>query len=410
MNTRGCLLSWFQSALRRVNGAAAVRAGLRDHPLATGTWHGVAIGKAACAMARGAGEVLGDTLASGFLVTKKGYLDATLCQSEVWHCHEAEHPVPGPGSLAAGNALLEYLYYLPDRACILFLISGGASSLVEVLLPGMNLDGLRKVNGWLLSSGLDINAINRVRQRISQIKGGRLRSVLGNRIVIVLLISDVPGDDIRAMGSGLLAEPLPGTLPPVPAWLKTWLDHAVPGHEMLSAVPHFIVARLTDAMDAIEQAAQDEGWSVFRSDTLLSGDAEMTGRRLGRQLLGSKAGVWLWGGETTVRLPPDPGLGGRNQHVALAAAVAIKGQNGINLLAAGTDGTDGLTPYAGALVDGGSVARGRAAGLDPVMSLHCADAGHFLAASGDLIQTGPTGTNVMDLVIGLRWSGAEPGR
>ena len=127
------------------------------------------------------------------------------------------------------------------------------------------------------------------------------------------------------------------------------------------------------------------------------GDTLATGRALAQQLCAGPAGVQVWGGETTLQLPPDPGRGGRNQSLALSAALALQGRDDVWLLAAGTDGSDGPTEDAGALVDGATVARGQVDDLDAQRCLDRADAGSFLEASGDLIHTGPTGTNVMDV-------------
>jgi hydroxypyruvate reductase len=159
---------------------------------------------------------------------------------------------------------------------------------------------------------------------------------------------------------------------------------------------------LEQAIDAALQAAEAFGCRVERMNDDLYGDAAVAGRRIAEKVCTLPTGLFIWGGETTVALPENPGRGGRNQHLALAAALALSGRDDCWLLSAGTDGTDGSTEYAGALIDGGTVARGRAHGLDPELALLGADAGRFLEASGDLIHTGPTGTNVMDLVIALR--------
>jgi hydroxypyruvate reductase len=150
------------------------------------------------------------------------------------------------------------------------------------------------------------------------------------------------------------------------------------------------------------RAALCLGVPVHRHDEFLQGDAAQTGARLARELIHGSPGVHLWGGETTVKLPNYPGRGGRNQHLALSAALALEGQVGITLLAAGTDGTDGATQDAGACVDGGTAAVIRARGIDPFEALSRADSGTALAAVDALIRTGPTGTNVMDVVLALK--------
>ena len=156
-------------------------------------------------------------------------------------------------------------------------------------------------------------------------------------------------------------------------------------------------------MEGVADAARRQGLAVHVHRDLLQGPAADAGQRLASDLQRAAAGVHVWGGETSVRLPPHPGRGGRNQHLALAAAIELAGRSDCVLLAAGTDGSDGPTDAAGALVDGDTLARGETEGLSPRTALQQADSGRFLEASGDLLETGPTGTNVMDLVIA--WKG-----
>jgi hydroxypyruvate reductase len=164
-----------------------------------------------------------------------------------------------------------------------------------------------------------------------------------------------------------------------------------------------LVATLAIAKAAVASAArEDPETPVWMSLAPLEGDATKTGRRLARQLITGRPGLYIWGGETTLCLPQRPGRGGRNQHLALAATIELAGRNDILLLSVGTDGTDGPTEDAGALVDGGTLERASLAGRDANEALARADSGTLLEASGDLIRTGPTGTNVMDLVLGHR--------
>jgi glycerate 2-kinase len=294
---------------------------------------------------------------------------------------------------------------------VLVLSSGGASALVEALPAEIGLDPFRKINLWLLGSGFDINDYNRIRRRLSRLKGGRLAKLLFPRRVLGLIISDVPGNDLRAIGSGPLTadEDLqkPLELPGLPDFIAAALKHMppapAPDDACFDNVRQEIIATLDDAKRMASEAAVKLGYRVVTEPAFVAGDALETGARLAAKLLQSDPGVvHVWGGETTVRLPESPGRGGRNQSLALAAALALRGDEAALLLAAGTDGTDGPTDDAGALVDGGTVARGERAGLDARRSLARADAGTFLEASGDLVQTGPTGTNVMDVMLGLR--------
>jgi hydroxypyruvate reductase len=400
------LLKVFQAALQRVAGRACVRRFLAEQE-SRGPCGIVAIGKAAQSMALGAVDALGSSVGSGLVISKTGHLDYAELESRGLSGIEAEHPVPGEGTFAAGAALLRYIEKGPSDLPLLFLISGGASSLVEVPAPGISVGDVQRTNRWLLGSGLAIGEMNLVRKALSDIKAGRLLAHLGGRVRRGLLISDVPGDDPSVIGSGLLV-PDPDLQQRVgrlelPEWLVSLLRRVQwRGAQPVESPPLSIVANLQDALDAAETAARDQGLRVFRHPEFVAGDAAKSGEQLARILLESEPGLHLWGGETTVRLPSSPGTGGRNQHLALAAARVIAGHRGTWFLSGATDGTDGPTEDAGALVDGETLRRAELAGFDADTSLIQADAGTVLAASGDLIYTGPTGTNVMDMMMGLR--------
>ena len=258
--------------------------------------------------------------------------------------------------------------------------------------------------------------MNLVRKSVSRIKAGGLLGYLADRPVRQLAISDVPGDRPGVIGSGLLT-PEPdlarraGHLE-LPEWLADWVrrglaertnaDKPVPATTPGLSPAMELVATLASAKNAALEAARREGLPARLHATFIQGDAAQCGRTLARTLIDSAPGLQIWGGETTVRLPESPGRGGRNQHLALAAAVEMSGRDDCLLLSVGTDGTDGPTDDAGALVDGGTLDRARLAGIDALDCLNRADSGSLLEASGDLIDTGPTGTNVMDLILGLK--------
>lgn len=359
-------------------------------------------------MAQGAHDALGRQVVDGLVITKHGH-DARL----PWPCLTAAHPYPDAGSVRAGEALLAFIDRMPRNAQVLVLLAGGASALVERLPEGVTLEQWQAVNDWLLATGLDIHACNYVRKRLSLIKGGRLAQRLAPRRVLGLIISDVPGNDPAVIGSGpLTADAGASAAPPLaleaaPAFVRDLLGRApsAPSADdpAFAAVEIRIIATLEDAKQAAAEAARGRGHRVRLEPEFVGGDAIAAGERLGRALAGVAPGtLCVWGGETHVTLPARPGRGGRCQSLALAAACALQGKEDLFLLAAGTDGTDGPGEDAGALVDGGTVGRGQAQGLDPRRSLATADAGTFLAAAGDLVRTGPTGTNVMDLMLGLR--------
>ena len=400
------LLSIYQAALRSVNGELAVKTYLEEHPL-SGEWAVVAIGKAAASMAMGAYKHLGEGLSSGLVITKYGHADPRLLGTQ-WQLLESGHPLPDENSLASGEALRKYLAQLSDDMPLLFLLSGGASALVEVLPEGMGLDELQRLNDWLLASGLAIDEMNAVRKRLSLIKGGRLARHLRGRRCLQLLISDVPGDDPAIIGSAPLypceEHALPASLP---LWLQPLLASAetppAPEDPFFETIETHIIASNEQARQAAVKAAQVAGIEVINHTGCFQGKTESLAAEFVSELLSSPAGLYLFGGESSVQLPPHSGRGGRNQHLALAAARLLSGKERCLFLAAGTDGSDGPTEEAGALVDGMTIQRGEEEGMSAYKALLDADSGHFLEASGDLVETGPTGTNVMDLVMAWRW-------
>jgi len=359
-------------------------------------------------MAAGALDAVGDRLAALLAITKTGHCQGLTGPGGRVRCLESSHPVPDASSLVAGTELVNFIEGAPRDATLLVLTSGGASSLVEQLAADLGAEQLARVNRWLLRSGMDIHGMNRVRKALSRIKGGRLAAHLGGRSALNLVISDVPGDDLRSIGSGLLVPHGPADVSLegliLPDWLAALTERAepLPDEATFDRVRSVIVARSADAQSAAARRGEAQGYAVHGHDALLCGDASAAGRRVVEEVLRGPPGLYVWGGETTVRLPPNPGRGGRNQSLALAAALQLRGHDGVWLLAAGTDGTDGPGLDAGALVDGQTVTRGKNAGLDAGQSLARADAGTFLEASGDLLRTGPTGTNVMDLVLALK--------
>jgi glycerate 2-kinase len=404
---RRLLLSVLRAALGAVDGRTRVRSTLQAVPL-NGPVYLVALGKAAVAMAAGAYQALGERIVAGLIVTKPGH-GAEQAAALPARLLLGGHPIPDENSLRAGRALCRFLDRAPEQARFLALISGGASALVEVLPAGLRIEDLQRTGRWLLGSGLDIAAMNRVRKGLSLIKAGRLARHLRARPVRVLAISDVPGDDPSVIGSGLfVGDPDRGVPPPfgLPPWLHRFLGRGspppAPDDPLFRRVDFEIVARLDDALCAAAEHAESMGLTAHLHRPLIVGDACLAGRRMAIALRQGERGLHIWGGETTIELPPRPGRGGRNQHLALCAAQILAGTTGIQLLAVGSDGTDGPGNVAGALVDGATVALGTAQGRDVERALAAADSGSFLVASGDLVYTGPSGTNVMDLALGLK--------
>ncbi|WP_299982169.1 glycerate kinase [uncultured Ruegeria sp.] len=329
----------------------------------------LAVGKAAGAMARAAAEHF-ETVPT-LVVTKDGHGDGLPSHVAVI---EASHPVPDARSLAGGQALREAVENMEPDGRLLLMVSGGASALAEDLVPGKTLDDLAILNQRLLGSGLDIGAMNAERRKLSRIKAGGLLSRFPGRAVSVLAISDVPGDDLGVIGSGI------GSLPETSKF----------------AASTSIIASNAHARSAAASAAIQAGYQVLANEEALHDDYLTVASEIGRRLRDMPRGVMVFGGEPTVVLPERPGRGGRNQALALALAREIAGQPGLTVIVGGTDGTDGPTDAAGAIVNGETWSEEALAYLDN------ADSGSFLDKARALLITGPTGTNVMDLLIALR--------
>jgi glycerate 2-kinase len=409
-DTRADLLQIYRHAVAAVNGRDRVRAHLAAREAGAAA-RLVAIGKAAGAMALGACDALGDAVEAALVITKHGHAAAGFPPGLPVTVIEAGHPLPDEHSLLAGRALLEFIAQAPRPSNFVFLISGGTSALVEVPAGELRLAELQRAHQWLTGCGWDIDAINRVRMQLSRIKGGRLARYLEGHRVLQLLISDVPGDDPAIIGSGLLSAAAPGAPDRggLPDWLSMRVRCAPPPPRAdggcLGAIETHIIATSMDARQAAAEHAQTLGYPVRLHRALITGEAEPAGHRLARQLCAAEPVLHIWSGETVVSLPDTPGRGGRCQSLALAAAQDLAGRAEHYLLAAGTDGGDGTGTTAGALIDGATLVRGRMHGLDDVECLRRADAGRFLEASGDLIKTGASGTNVMDLMLASRGMG-----
>jgi len=329
----------------------------------------IAVGKAAGTMTQAALDRFGPVPA--LVVTKDGHGTGLAAHVRLI---EAAHPVPDTRSLAGGQALRETLAAMPKGSNVLILISGGASSLAEDPVAGRTLADLQALNRHLLAAGLDIIAMNRERRKLSRIKGGGLLGHFHGAGVRVLAISDVPGDDLAVIGSGLGSAP----------------DH----HDFSYRAQ--IIASNAIARDAAAAAARALGCPVLECGEVLHDDLDALARHIGPRIRSMGPGVMIFGGEPTVVLPANPGRGGRNQALALALAREISGAEGLTVVVGGTDGSDGPTEAAGGVVDGTTW------GPDAAEALATADSGRYLDARGALLRTGPTGTNVMDLAVAVR--------
>jgi glycerate 2-kinase len=348
---------------------------------------------------------------------------------------KGDHPEPGSGSLAAAEAVAAMAGRVQPADEVWLLLSGGTTSLIGAPEPGVTPAELTAIYTLLLGSGLDITAMNRIRKRFSRWGGGKLARALAPARVRVYIVSDVIGDDLASIGSGpCVPDPTSaadvrallesaGLWSGVPASARELVLSAVsgktpetpkPGDQAFARVSLELVASNRLALEAVARLATELGLAPRVVDTPLAGEASTAGASVAASLVNncvrlsipqpSRSPVCLiWGGETTVTLGEHPtGLGGRSQELALAAAQALDGvTDGIALLAAGTDGRDGPTDAAGAVVDGSTWAGIKTRGRDPARDLAAHDAYPALESVGALIKPGLTGTNVMDIVIGI---------
>ena len=376
-------------------------------------------GKAGAAMAQAVEAVLGGRLTEGFVVVKDGHALPTRVVSLA----EAEHPVPDRRGQAAAERILSLAQGAGPDDLVLFLVSGGGSALMPAPAPPVTLEEKQAVTRLLLGAGAPIGELNAVRKHLSLLKGGQLARAAAPARVLTLLLSDVIGDPLDVIASGPTA-PDPttfadalavldrrGVLDRVPTSVLDRLTAGArneipetpkPGDRLFASVTHVVIANNGLVVDAAARTAEQLGYRARIVTRGLQGEA----RAAGRDLVAEGRSVWgpaclVAGGETTVTVRGQ-GRGGRCQELALAAALELRPDEGLVVLAAGTDGTDGPTDATGAVVDAGTMARGRAAGLDPRRSLAENDANAFLRASGDLIVTGPTKTNLLDLHLVLR--------
>jgi len=361
----------WQSAIDAVSGYQAVANALQADS-AFRPDQIIAVGKAASGMCLGALDNLPPC--DALVVTKYGHADDQLQERERVTILESAHPIPDQKSLAAGHALLERTFTMSPDSRLLLLVSGGASALAEALPTSMTLDVLQETTDEMIANGSTIGEINAWRKQHSLIKDGKLVEAFKGAEVRVYAISDVEGDGIDTIGSGL------GDC-----------------HRATVLARSSVIASNQIARQQVEQAALVQGLVVKVNEETLYGNVFELAAAIGETLRNAEPGLYVWGGEPTVVLPAEPGTGGRNQSLALALAEHIAGLDHISLLVAGTDGTDGPTAAAGGIVDGSTWSDPEAARS----ALQRADAGTYLQQHDALFVTGPTNTNVMDLAIAI---------
>jgi hydroxypyruvate reductase len=380
----------------------------------------IAVGKASAAMAGAAWDALGERVRNGLVIAPTATAADVPFQLIV-----GEHPQPGPGSLAAGREALRMAQSVSRGERLLVLLSGGASSLMAAPASGITLEEKRQATAVLLRSGADIYALNTVRKHISLIKGGRLALAAAGDCR-TLVVSDVVGDDLSFIGSGPTV-PDPSTFADArrvierfggaheyPASVVAYLDAGLrgerpetpkPGDPRMERSMATVIGGRFDAMRGAGDEARARGYHVDVLDAPVVGESRIVGPQQIERMI-ARAGALprpacvISSGETTVTVTGS-GRGGRNQELALASA-AVLGSAGapMALASAGTDGIDGPTDAAGAVVDSTTLIRAAAAGLPSITSyLHNNDSYSFFDRLGDLIRTGPTGTNVDDLQV-----------
>jgi hydroxypyruvate reductase len=385
----------------------------------------VGLGKAGASMAGAVEEILGERIQRGVVVTKYGHVQPM----KTIRLHEAGHPVPDEAGIAGAQAILDCVKGLGPEDLVLVLISGGGSALTPAPVEGISLAEKQALTKALLACGADIREMNMLRKHISRIKGGQLARAAQPAQVRTLILSDIVGDPLDAIASGPTV-PDPTTYADalgildkyrirqeIPAGIRTHLEAGAAGKvsetpkptdPLFARVKSLMVASNIQALEAAKAEAQRLGLRAMILSSFIEGETRDVARMHAALALEVRASgnpvappvCFITGGETTVTLK-GKGKGGRNQEFALAAALDIAGLRDVVVLSAGTDGTDGPTDAAGAIADGDTLERAVAAGLKPRAALDGNDAYPFFARLSDLIITGPTRTNVMDVRLVL---------
>ncbi len=388
----------------------------------------IAAGKASIPMARSAAGILGSALREGVVVTRKGSVMGGALPEHL-ALYEAGHPIPDEYGVEAVRAIEQLAEGVPEDEIVLALLSGGASALLADPAPGLNLIDIQKTTELLLASGAPIGEINAVRKHLSRLKGGQLARLVFPARLGVLILSDVVGDPLDVIASG-------PTAPDCSTYEHAWriLEHRdlieripegvlhhlreglggrrpetpKPGDAVFSRVKNVIVGSCLLAAEEAARTAVELGYQTLVLTTFVEGEAREAGKVAAALVKGVRAhghpvrppACLIWGGETTVTLR-GKGKGGRNQELALSAALALEGAGDVSIMALATDGSDGPTDAAGAVVDGHTASIIRERGIDPLSALLNNDSHTALDAAGALIRIGPTGTNVNDLLVAL---------
>ncbi len=373
-------------------------------------------GKAAAAMAAVMEQMLERRISGGIIVTK----DRHAVRLQRCPCIEAGHPVPDYRSARATEEIIQLLKSAGERDLILYVLSGGTSSLLASAPDGLSFDDIARTYAVLARCGASIREVNIIRKKISGLFGGRFSALAYPATVVTLALSDVPGDDMESIGSGPTVPDTATTedvrrildhdalYSKIPAGVCDYLTKPAPDRlpaETFRRTHNFILANIHTALTGCASKARDLGYEIMRYPDLITGDAAGSAGKFIRQAqdvvqarAGSRLYCFLAGGETTVKVT-GTGIGGRNQEFALAALQTWNSPLPYVLLAAGTDGTDGPTEQAGAWADPSILQKAVDLKLNPDYFLQTHDAYRFFKRAGGHVFTGPTGTNVMDIII-----------
>ena len=385
----------------------------------------IGLGKAASPMLKATMDDLGERVKEGIIITKYGHADQTY-ESDIIRVYEAGHPLPDENGVRGTEEVINLLKEADRNTLVLCLISGGGSALLVSPYGGITLQEKQKATELLLKAGADIFELNAVRKHISEVKGGRLAEIAYPAWVISLILSDVIGDRLDVIASGptapdktsyrdalriieryRLRDAMPWSIMDTLAGGIRGLVPETPKESspVFQRVENIIVGSNKKAIAAARERAVTLGFETSVVSTEIQGEARFIGKWLAKKAMELKASrlsddkiCLISGGETTVTVKGN-GKGGRNMELALSFAMEIEGTSGITFLSAGTDGTDGPTDAAGAVVDGETVPKARSLGMSPEEYLENNDSYHFFEKAGGLFITGPTGTNVMDIQI-----------
>ncbi len=375
-------------------------------------------GKATAAMALALEEIMGDRIAEGVVSVKYGHT-ADLKYIEII---EAGHPVPDENGCLAAEKIMTLARKAKENDLFICLISGGGSALMPLPVAGVTLEDKQALTRGLLACGADIHEINSLRKQLSLIKGGGLAAAASPATVITLMISDVVGDDPGTIASGPTVYEQNNGLdiseilqkynieskvnPIVYSHLTNGDFKSTNDHEQNEKLLNLVIGNSLEALQGAKKEAERLGYNTTILSSSIEGDTGEAVRlhaAASRSVINSgnplsRPACILSGGETTVVVSGD-GLGGRNTEFALGMALELIHEKGVYFLSAGTDGTDGPTDAAGAMSDSETVMRAKAGGLNPEIFLRNNDSYSFFKALGDLVVTGPTDTNVMDLRV-----------